>query len=58
VECASPAFLALTRERPPEECAGCGRPVYYAVGRWRRRRAWCSRRCHDRADRSPRAGRG
>jgi hypothetical protein len=46
-ECASSFFLDEARGRPPEECVGCGRPVYYEVGRWRRQRASCSRYCHN-----------
>jgi hypothetical protein len=48
-ECASPKFLAETQRRPPEECASCGRPVYYARDRAGRRRAICSRDCSYRA---------
>ena len=44
-ECASSAFLARTRGREPERCAGCGRPVHYAVAREGRYRATCSHRC-------------
>ena len=48
-ECASPAFLARTRERPPERCEWCERPMYYATQRAGRRRALCSKRCLERA---------
>ena len=51
-ECASPAFLAWTRERPPERCEWCERPMYYATQRAGRRRAFCSKRCLDRAGRA------
>jgi len=51
-ECASPGFLAVARERPPERCDGCGRPMYYATERAGRHRAVCSKRCLDRARRT------
>jgi hypothetical protein len=44
VECTSATFLAETQKHPPEVCGGCGRPVYYEVGRWGRQSASCSRR--------------
>src|SRR4051812_32113852 len=44
-ECASPGFLTSTQGRTPEQCDGCGRPVYYALGRAGRQRALCSKRC-------------
>ena len=49
VECASPAFLTQAEEREPEQCAGCDRPVYYAVGHPDRQQALCSRACRGRA---------
>jgi len=49
VECASPELLARLEGRAPEQCGGCGRPVYYAKHRAGRQRALCSRTCRDRA---------
>ncbi len=54
-ECVSRGFLALARERPPERCEGCERPVYYAAERAGRRWVVCSKRCLGRA-RGVRAG--
>jgi hypothetical protein len=48
-ECAPPWFLEEMEQEQPEPCAGCGRPVYYAVTRAGRTRAACSRRCQLRA---------
>ena len=44
-ECASPEFVEEARERPPERCVGCGRPMHYAASKATRTRAVCSRRC-------------
>jgi hypothetical protein len=57
-ECASPEFLARTRGHEPEMCEGCGRPVYYEVGREGRRRASCSKRCANRASGAVCSGKG
>ena len=48
VECASPELLRQAAEQDPEQCAGCGRPVYYRVPRRTRRRALCARPCANR----------
>jgi hypothetical protein len=47
-ECASPGLVARMREREPEQCGGCGRPMYYAQERAGRQQAVCSKRCHGR----------
>ena len=49
-ECASPALLARVAGSEPERCAGCSRPMHYAVRKSTRTRATCSRRCRSRAD--------
>jgi hypothetical protein len=53
-ECASAALLARAAERAPERCAGCARPLQYAMERQQRSRATCSSRCVHRADRARR----
>jgi hypothetical protein len=49
-ECASPELLERTQDQEPEQCAGCGRGVYYGATRGNRFRALCSMRCTRRAD--------
>jgi hypothetical protein len=49
-ECASPELLERTQNQEPEQCAGCGRGVYYDATRGDRVRALCSLRCTKRAD--------
>jgi hypothetical protein len=44
-ECASPELLQQTDGVESEQCAGCGRPVYYRSTRSARGQALCSRRC-------------
>ena len=56
-ECASRTFVAAARGRPPQGCAGCGRPVYYAKLRAWRQRALCSHRCSNQVNRAAQAGR-
>jgi hypothetical protein len=53
-ECASPQLLTEKAHEKPERCAGCGRPVYYAVMSRARHRAVCSTRCQMRASRAAR----
>jgi hypothetical protein len=48
VECAAPEFLQETEDADPEQCAGCGRPVYYHGRRKNRHRALCARPCANR----------
>ena len=48
-ECASEAFLDAMRGREPEQCAGCGRGVYYRTAKSSRHWVLCSRWCRPRA---------
>ena len=51
-ECASRWLLEENADERPDPCAGCGRPVYYAVASANRRRAVCSQRCQLRVSRA------
>ncbi len=45
-ECVSSETIRATCNTEPEDCAGCGRAIYYrATGPGRRRLALCSKRC-------------
>ena len=56
-ECASPQFVQERVGEAPEQCAGCGRGVYYRAARANRHRALCSRRCVHRANQRRRVAR-